>query len=255
MRDHRTAFSLIELLVAIAVVALLLGLVLLALRESRAAGQSTVSLSNLRQQGQAFVAYAADYDDQWPCFTSPGFFNNVIESPWAVLRGQRYFDAHRTWHIALGGEYFDAPHNADVFIPPGVDRDEAQIPSMYTPYLYSCAFIADPRFWSATSRQGPDQWRATRASEVLYPADKGLIFASWPYEGLLAQGNAGSIHFEAAFVDVSARRVRRNQILPGYRGGEGYRWRHSGAVHTSAYPHLMHTVDGARGRDMIDDVR
>ena len=181
------AFSLIELLVVIAVLAILIGVAIATLGSSRSAVRNTASISNLRSHAQAFAAYAGDYSDCWPYFTREGFFNNTITSPWITLEGQRYFDAHRTWHIALGEAYSRASHDAEVFAPPGYKRPDGWGWMYYTPYYYSCAFIADQRFWNATTRRGPEQWRATRAGEVMYPSEKGLIFASWPYESRLSE--------------------------------------------------------------------
>lgn len=53
-------FSLIELLVAIAVIAILAALLLPALNKARVAGQSTLCLSNLKQLGIGAMQYVAD---------------------------------------------------------------------------------------------------------------------------------------------------------------------------------------------------
>ena len=59
----RAAFSLIELLVSIAVIGLLLGLMLPALSSARAAGRQVVCSSNQRQLSLAWMLYAGDYND------------------------------------------------------------------------------------------------------------------------------------------------------------------------------------------------
>ncbi len=60
------AFTLVELLVVMAVIALLVGLLLPALGASREAGRSAACLSNLRQCGIALAAYAADEAGRLP---------------------------------------------------------------------------------------------------------------------------------------------------------------------------------------------
>lgn len=63
------AFSLIELLVVIGVIALLISILLPALRGAREAGWDTVCQSNLSQFGKAANTYANDWKDQlWPQF-------------------------------------------------------------------------------------------------------------------------------------------------------------------------------------------
>lgn len=58
------AFTLVELLVTIAVIALLVGILLPSLRTAREAGRSAVCLSNQRQLAAALHLYAADHDDR-----------------------------------------------------------------------------------------------------------------------------------------------------------------------------------------------
>lgn len=60
----RTGFTLVELLVVIAVIALLVGVLLPALGSSRVAGQLAVSTSNLRQLHLANEMHAGDFDDR-----------------------------------------------------------------------------------------------------------------------------------------------------------------------------------------------
>lgn len=60
-RDRWRAFSLIELLVVLSVIALLVGILLPALSQARKAGRIAACLGNLQQLGAATHAYAADH--------------------------------------------------------------------------------------------------------------------------------------------------------------------------------------------------
>lgn len=58
----RRAFTLIELLIVIAIVAILTAILFPVFARAREKGRQTTCLSNLRQLGMAFAAYRADYD-------------------------------------------------------------------------------------------------------------------------------------------------------------------------------------------------
>ncbi|HEV8604844.1 MAG TPA: prepilin-type N-terminal cleavage/methylation domain-containing protein [Tepidisphaeraceae bacterium] len=65
------AFTLVELLVAIAIVAVLLAILLPALARIREAAQSAACLSNMRQLAVAVHLYAADHKDRLPFIPHP----------------------------------------------------------------------------------------------------------------------------------------------------------------------------------------
>jgi len=60
--SNGAGFTLIELLVVIAIIALLLALLIPALRSAREQGQRTVCLSNLKQLTLAWITYANEHD-------------------------------------------------------------------------------------------------------------------------------------------------------------------------------------------------
>jgi len=79
MSHPRRAFTLVELLVVIGIIALLVGILLPTLSRARDAAQKTACLSNLRQGHQALVLYANDHDYQVPLGYTNGWkqFNYV----------------------------------------------------------------------------------------------------------------------------------------------------------------------------------
>ena len=69
---HRNAFTLVELLVVISIIALLIALLLPALGQARATAQQAACLSNHKQIGLAFATYEQTYTDWVPGGIDPG---------------------------------------------------------------------------------------------------------------------------------------------------------------------------------------
>ena len=73
MRIDRTSrgcrpigFSLVEILVVVGIIAVVAALILAAVSKARGSAQRVACMSNLRQIGQAFVAYATDHNGSFP---------------------------------------------------------------------------------------------------------------------------------------------------------------------------------------------
>lgn len=87
----RRGFTLVELLVVMAIVGILVSLLLPALASAKAKGRSAVCLSNLRQLGIAIHSYASDSDGNIPFgpiappFTSPADLYPTTGSPTSLL--------------------------------------------------------------------------------------------------------------------------------------------------------------------------
>lgn len=247
----KKCFTLVEVLVSIALLALLIGLLAPQLAAIRLKGNEVVSLSRLQNHLVTFSAYLADQRDTYPLFADPRATRSYVYFQDQAVE-IRYFEQHATWHLGMGSGYVDDPSSA-VFVAGGQPR------GLITDFCYSCSFVAAPEFWNASSRTGPRQWGITRADQVVFPSVKGLLFCIHPYtdpdtvdaNGWSPGGPRGVA--PTGCCDGSAKALQPASFLRGYRTGEGGdagspRW--PGTVHLGELAPTLHTIDGVRGRDI-----
>jgi prepilin-type N-terminal cleavage/methylation domain-containing protein/prepilin-type processing-associated H-X9-DG protein len=85
-RGFRRAFTLIELMIVVSIIALLAGLLLAALSSARDSGRHALCGSNLSQVGNAVTAFAVDHDRRLPTSGATSVGGDVTGLLWPYTR-------------------------------------------------------------------------------------------------------------------------------------------------------------------------
>lgn len=228
--------SLVEMLVAIAIVSTLLALAVVGIRGSRQSARLAASLSNLRQHAGVFALYAGEWDDAFPNFAKTDRYVTIIPIPDSpYILELPYFGQHFAWSLLMARDWYDGQHAHSSFSDPeGTPR------GIFSSYYYGCSFLADPAYWRDTTRlEGFSQWRATRRHEVAF-ADRKVLFVRSTYE-------RGRPVLYATIDGSAGTRSQSEARGGGYPNGDGL---HEGSIHPSDVHYYLHTIDGVRGRDL-----
>jgi len=236
-RPGAAAFTLVELLVVVAVVALLASLLLPALTASRAEARRVACLSNQRQIGLAILTYAQDYDDVFPI--------------------AHYFDAERPAYVAwdtitpLGDPNHAEPgliwrHVGHVAVQqcPSYFGPSMTTGDPYTGYNYNTTYIGRGQY----ERPYRDMSDApARAAQIRRPAETALVgdggYAAGankfmratldPAEDLASAGTQAYRHRDVTnvlFVDGHAESTGQRFLRPGLSASlqANVDWPHNG---------------------------
>lgn len=167
----RAAFTLVELLVVIGIVAVILSIALPALGASAQSAQRLKSLSNVRQLATAIFLYAEGSDGMFPA-TEEGRLYPAADGVWASYP---YWQVNRTWSGVITNELpYEA--NVDIYLSPRSPRRDVVGARWPSSYMYSTSFVGDPGLWVDGAAADGSLERAQRVASVRYPSQKGLLW-------------------------------------------------------------------------------
>lgn len=228
-RRRPAGLTLIELLVAIAIVAILAALMLPVLSRARENARRVLCANNLRQIGMAFEMYTHEHKETYPAAQDPVSTN----PPYWLWMG-------RGWRRLLEPYVPRGKDNPGVFWCPSDPRAESQYDS--TSYAYSMAFYHSPEQINAMTRtedtyNNPVRTIPQRLSGVVTPSKK-VLAGEWfanhcafaTDRGWFGQGGTRLYLFADGHVEY----IRSEDILPANDG----------------LPHPNLTRNGIRGQDI-----
>ena len=229
-RPLRRAFSLIELLVVLAIISILLSILIPSLRMVKVRAFRTGCMHNLKQIGLGMNMYLDGNDNVWPCAEDP-----VSTSPFYWLWMGRGWRASVKPY--LGGS-IDV-NNPSVLLCPEDRADPAKYES--TSYAYSMAFYHSPDQIDAMSDKAdtytnPRPSVRQRIGDVAYPSAK-ILLGEWSSNHVAIDQEQGWWNWQGArnflFADGQVVFLHAEQIHPA----------------RDNLPDANLTINGIKGRD------
>lgn len=226
-------FTLVELLVAICVVAILIALVVPSLRGGRLTAESTTCLTRLRGLGQGHALVADRARGGWlNLFYGSLDAYSVNFAAGNVEYSTTYFTQGRMWPGGFIGVLWEEGDPAEVWTCPAVSKHgyglgsgPGQLRSQpvdggMASYFYSLALISSPGLWDPddpAARKDPDRFRRyVGVHEVSFPARKASMaeFADFHGRSVRLASDPTVEMLNALFCDGHAARTRIAGVTP-----------------------------------------
>lgn len=245
----RTAFTLVEALVSIAMIALLVGILVPVLGQVRNHSHEVASAVNLRSIGQIFEMYLDGSRGMYPAPVPGVAYPDPDPRLGSTVMG--HWQATTFWPNLFYKQY-PWNENRQMFLAPGAVRDfESRFTAVTVipaSYSYSASFLGQPRIWSGEIIPDTD-WqslgRSVTQQMVRYPSGKALLWdVEMPYlRRPLERDNYQNLleKTPVLFADQHIEDRVPAEANPGVTNWAPY------ASH--AHPYLHNTRDGVYGRD------
>lgn len=206
---HPSGLTLIEILCAVASVALLLSIVLVGLQTARSSAIDGITLGRLRDSSHDFAAWANDHDDGW-VNGRLGYPNSghvwLNGANGATINFDYLYGHIQGWTKVLEAHFGE---RSEAWISP-----RSRVRS--TPFSYSMSMITDPALWEGCFQEKHPitrYFRLVRMSEVAYPSTKGVI-GDLPNVHPIV-GDPPKDAYLLAMSDGSASRFSWTELVPG----------------------------------------
>lgn len=206
-KSTRGAFTLVELLVVIGIIALLIAILLPVLSKARAAANRVACLSNEKQLFNGILLYCNDNRGWFPTCAEPEDGTAFAQAPddWIWWEANRNLDDSAiAKYLGIGGDPLrrllrcpaDSFENRKTF--PGISKGQG-------PYLYSYGMnvsTASNAIGTQVGRTKLSQWRAP-ANKILITESFYVYKPVWSYAAPLSQNHGTAISRNTKLVMAS----------------------------------------------------
>ncbi len=152
-RRSSSGFTVAELLVAVAIIAVLISLAMIGLRSLRHKSWRANTHASLSQHVRVFHSYAADYSDRLPQLSLPTDMNfSLMGGGTKTNAFIGYFWTTQHWNIALADHYYNGRYKGKDF-----QTRSTLTGAGMTNLAYSASLMASPHYWDEMTRTGPSQ--------------------------------------------------------------------------------------------------
>jgi len=230
------AFSLVEVIVAVTVVAILIAIALPALGRARQASRDAASLATVRQAVAGIGLYDAAERDAFPFFATPGDPFATVMVDGAAVPGE-FFMAQAKYWLFLVRPYVDG---IETFRHPRDSHDDS--PPLARYWLTQTAF-ADTEYWVGEFPPAGLSWfRGQRTASVAFPSSKSMLVDI--SGGVFAANHAPGFTLLHGMCDGSAISFNGDSLAPEEACTVD---RPFGAIHWRG----LSTLGGLGGRDIV----
>ena len=184
VNKNKGAFTLVELLVTISIIAVLLAIAIPTLSNTRSVARQAQSLANLRSIGVTLELYAAEHNSQYPFYqagdpmrlssrqSTPGGLSMSphwhIDKMWPVLmHNTAPWDEHLLSWYSPGREHIGPPNTIPLIVGFGPGP---------VSYHYSNSFTASPRVWNGDNNATENDIGPVNITAVAHPSAKVIMF-------------------------------------------------------------------------------